>query len=551
MKKIFTLQKMKRTMVLCLSSLAFMSINAQIILEAESATLFGDLKVKTNADAAVSCSGGSYIGDFSSSSSLRFSDVQITESGWYDVTVFYICMGNRSVSIKANNKIKLNLTIETQTNGWNGEGTIPVLPMTGQIYLKQGSNTIVISAYNGDGPNLDKIELVKSSIQLPEPADEKFSSTFDYTDGSLITALHENATLKNLTDNDESTIYSVPSSGGVTEIVSKCESPILLTGFLLASGTGNTAELNNWVLESSKNGEDWTLVTGTATLKADGIISYSIGRDRADHATAEAAAAQYYKLTVPGENISIGEWQLYGFPYLSNTDGKNFPEDLLADGIPTVQPGKEGASGEGWSEGFTNLFNRDMSMKYYTGNDAIPLWFAYELPDGKSSSIASYSLTSADDFSDRAPKDWVLSGYDGNDWIPLSSIQGAIFPCNMSTLKYNVISDKKFLAFQLDITKNNGSGEFQLLKFQLFGNLNTELKNLNSNNIIINSVEGGVILNQESGSSINYKIYDVSGKIISQGISNSISKRINLLSGLYIVKGLTSNNWFTAKVVIK
>ena len=113
-----------------------------------------------------------------------------------------------------------------------------------------------------------------------------------------------------------------------------------------------------------------------------------------------------------------------------------------------------------------NLFDGDENTK----------WLAFE-PTGwvtvklaEPTVIDHYSLTSANDFSGRDPKDWTLRGStDGQNWTELDSRSGQDFPSRFQTKRYNLDNEKAYQYYRLDITANSGDDLIQLADFGLYG----------------------------------------------------------------------------------
>ena len=435
-----------------------------IILEAEHARLFGDLKVKpTDGSTIAGLSGGKYIGDFNLSSNpyLQFTDVEIPQEGTYELKVF--SMGSdRALSIKVNQYEKSVITTASSPY-WDNAPTATVSTL---IYMDKGKNKLTFSPHNDNGPNLDKFEIHKTSQTIPKPNIIKLSFISDHTDEAEITAQHPNETLPFLTDNNEFTLYKVTGVTS-TQITAKCKYPILLTAYLFYAGMGSSVDLTQWVLESSKDGNLWTVVTPNKSTDLSGAHLFEINRS---YGTASTNRAQYYRLTAKGTpNVEVAEWQLFGVPYIDNTDGKSFPQDIT-EGIDIQSKASgypEGASGSGWSEKFHNLFNRELNKKYYMSGSK---QYYVEIELDKTYQIHSYTLTSADAYPDRDPKQWTFNGYnDELGWVELDRQTDFIFPSRYATMKFNINNSSGFTKFMLDVENNNGSPDSQLLKWQLFG----------------------------------------------------------------------------------
>ncbi|MFD6904995.1 alpha-1,2-mannosidase [Streptomyces sp. NPDC060077] len=106
-----------------------------------------------------------------------------------------------------------------------------------------------------------------------------------------------------------------------------------------------------------------------------------------------------------------------------------------------------------------NLRN-DRRTKWLAGDDTARLDFTLSGP----AAVASYSLTSANDFPDRDPRDWTLYGSaDGKAWTPLDSRAGETFTGRYETREFFLRATAPgYRHFRLDITRNAGANETQL-----------------------------------------------------------------------------------------
>lgn len=133
-------------------------------LEAEDASLTPPVKVKE----ITGYSGDKYVGDNNAGSSILFTDVEIAEAGTYEFVTYYSCMQFRSIAVKANDYIEQIATVVNTTSDWNAP---PTATMSTYIYLQEGLNTIRVTPHNGNGPNIDKFEILTTDYVLPEPGD--------------------------------------------------------------------------------------------------------------------------------------------------------------------------------------------------------------------------------------------------------------------------------------------------------------------------------------------------------------------------------------------
>ncbi|MGG4091004.1 carbohydrate-binding protein [Paenibacillus lautus] len=103
------------------------------------------------------CSGGQKAGNLYGGSTLTFNGIQADKAGIYNMNMFYISGDSRAASISVNGAEKENFSFP-KTADWNTIGTYQI-----QIYLNQGSNTILFDDAGGYSPDFDKIELTFDS----------------------------------------------------------------------------------------------------------------------------------------------------------------------------------------------------------------------------------------------------------------------------------------------------------------------------------------------------------------------------------------------------
>ncbi|MFC4810375.1 carbohydrate-binding protein [Paenibacillus sp. GCM10023250] len=108
-----------------------------------------------NASAAdcAACSGGKKVGGLYQGSSMRFTDIEATEAGQYDVAFAYISGDPRGADIRVNGGAPEHYDF-AKTADWDTLGSKTI-----RMTLKQGANTIDISDGGGYAPDFDKIDV--------------------------------------------------------------------------------------------------------------------------------------------------------------------------------------------------------------------------------------------------------------------------------------------------------------------------------------------------------------------------------------------------------
>ncbi|WP_405990257.1 GH92 family glycosyl hydrolase [Streptomyces sp. NBC_00986] len=133
----------------------------------------------------------------------------------------------------------------------------------------------------------------------------------------------------------------------------------------------------------------------------------------------------------------------------------------VTDHVTDVRASSENTGGGEVKE---NLVDGESGTKWLTFEPTG--WVEFDLD--KPAKIVTYALTSANDFAERDPKDWTLSGStDGKDWKTLDTRSGETFADRFQTKSYDLAEPAEYQHFRLDITKNNGaSGILQLADVQ-------------------------------------------------------------------------------------
>ncbi|WP_232323857.1 ThuA domain-containing protein [Catenuloplanes japonicus] len=129
------------------------------------------------------------------------------------------------------------------------------------------------------------------------------------------------------------------------------------------------------------------------------------------------------------------------------------------------------ASGENPpSETAVKLADGDPNTKWLVR--ATTGWARYELSAAKT--ISAYSLTSANDFDGRDPRDWTLQGSaDGGTWTDVDRKTNEDFPGRFQAKRYQLAAPATYKFWRLNITANSGEPLIQLADWKLFGSVST------------------------------------------------------------------------------
>ncbi|MGQ4332012.1 GH92 family glycosyl hydrolase [Streptomyces hayashii] len=135
--------------------------------------------------------------------------------------------------------------------------------------------------------------------------------------------------------------------------------------------------------------------------------------------------------------------------------GGGLPGDVT-DRVTDVRASADNAAGGEVAE---NLVDGEASTKWLAF--AADGWVEFDLD--RPARIRAYALTSANDFTERDPADWVLSGSaDGATWTALDSRHGEAFTERLQTRPYSLATPAEYRHFRLEISRNHGAGILQL-----------------------------------------------------------------------------------------
>jgi glucose/arabinose dehydrogenase/PKD repeat protein/type 1 glutamine amidotransferase len=123
------------------------------------------------------------------------------------------------------------------------------------------------------------------------------------------------------------------------------------------------------------------------------------------------------------------------------------------------------ASGENApNEGKEKLADGEPSTKWLTF--ATTGWVAYKL--SASVAVTSYSMTSANDFDNRDPKNWTVQGSnDGANWTDLDTRTNEDFPERFQKRTFTFANTTSYTNYRLNITANGGETATQLADWTL------------------------------------------------------------------------------------
>ena len=441
---------MKKPFPISVFLLLFLSIqlsaqNFPIVLEAENAKIIGSgAFVNTNNNWPA---GEKFVENFMRGTSLEYENIQIDKAGVYKFDVVYLTADtDRPLAVTVNNYDPVIVLFKETTQEWYKP---PTKTVAVYLHLDQGMNKLKITPVKDYGPNLDKFIL-----NLSDKVIENNSYPYDITDDSDIIADDPNASLPYLTDNNHNTSYIVNGKTS-TKITIDCKLPVRLSGYLLAAGKNNTHDVTTWIVESSTDNNIWERITPSSVQTNEHSSLF--------HINTNPPLARYYRLSATGQqNTEIGEFQLFGIPY--DKSNRPFMADMVSEvNVATHTTGSPSGTTDAT---FINLFDRDIATKYFGLSSST---FMVTVETSQAKTLTHYTLTSSADALERDMKSWRVEGYNGYSWESVHEVRDFLFPCRLATMKFMVNTTKAYDAFRLRMTEANGSANFQLVQWQLFG----------------------------------------------------------------------------------
>ena len=129
--------------------------------------------------------------------------------------------------------------------------------------------------------------------------------------------------------------------------------------------------------------------------------------------------------------------------------------------------GRISASGEGVNERerHPNAFDNS-EAKWCIKTKTI--WIQYEYPGGARKAVTAYSITSANDFPGRDPRNWQLLGSnDGEAWEVVDERSNETFRMRHQKKLFEVKKPAAYAMYKLDVTENHGDDTSQLEEIEL------------------------------------------------------------------------------------
>lgn len=139
-------------------------------------------------------------------------------------------------------------------------------------------------------------------------------------------------------------------------------------------------------------------------------------------------------------------------------------KDATGEGRLTVS--RDNNSGAESGEGSLKLVDNNSSTKFLQFDYKKDLWCKLEFFYPKI--LSAYTITSANDASDRDPKDWNLEGSNDNEnWTILDERREETFTERFQVKTYTFNNREEYKYYRIFITANGGSGLIQIAEWRL------------------------------------------------------------------------------------
>lgn len=178
------------------------------------------------------------------------------------------------------------------------------------------------------------------------------------------------------------------------------------------------------------------------------------------------------------------------------------------------------------NESGAKLFDNTSSTKYCTfinSSDAVTMTYN----STQSARLTSYTITSANDFDGRDPKNWRLEGSNnGTNWMTIDTQSNQSFTSRFQKKTYNVTTSQEFSHYRLVVTnrKDANATVFQIAEIELFGLVAQSPTAFATENVTAIEETPAV----DTGM---FNVYTINGTLVKKNARNTAG----LPSGIYII----------------
>jgi len=584
MKQSFHLLRYAFLMAICIAFAASVKADDGTLLssiEAESfdTTSFAGVK-KIDSKWA---SGIMYAENISPSQFIQFNNIVVPAEGTYKLRVYYFNRdkAGRNISAWTNQQVRGTILAPDTTEQWNGGPKVNVTMLVNGtdttynrdtiwgsegskyadilVYFRAGTNNLKVGGTpgstlaNGYCPNLDKFELYTTTEIIEKPANIPNSWKWDYTRDAVITSDKSYTNLEYLTDNNDETVFEV-NPNGTSYITFEFLNKMWINGCVFYLGEGVAFNPDNWDIQYSENGIDWSSSTRTSKNPMGEGKVYMLS----------TAAVKYIRLSITAnQTVKISEFQLFGFPRVNEKGatapfGKQYPDDLTGEISIDPVKGTFAADDPGltsYNEVAANAID-GVQNKYTVNGKVMGMSFEFNEP----TSVGSYSLAIGSSSNmGRNPKTWVLKAADYDmEFKVIAEVNNFTFPhVDYNSMKFNVANPGDYVYYRIEIQGAGGENfthisEWQMFTPQIFISIPDGISTPNISDKLVKAFgrQGEIQINKTTNATSTYQVVDLVGKIIKQGTLNN-NQTIAVNQGIYLVRVFANQQVQTVKVSVK
>ncbi len=247
--------------------------------------------------------------------------------------------------------------------------------------------------------------------------------------------------------------------------------------------SGRSYAINSYAMTSANDASNRDPKSWILSGSNDGGTTWT----EVDHRTDEVWTARFERRVFKFTNTV--PYKMYKLQITANY-GEHFTQfselELIQDGISrTAYSNVTWSSQWNWDEGglraFDNMQTDGNHTKWMAADGQTTGWLQYEFLGGRAYALNGYTITSANDWPSRDPRDWTFQGsFDGVTWEILDTQAGQYWQDGAEDYRYTpktytFDNNIAYPYYKLDITLNNGAGntvalaEVELLERTLDG----------------------------------------------------------------------------------
>jgi hypothetical protein len=205
----------------------------------------------------------------------------------------------------------------------------------------------------------------------------------------------------------------------------------------------------NWTLEGSNDGLAWTTLDTQTDQTGWGFF------EKRSFSFSNTTPYKIYRLNVSANN---GAGNLMGFSELELLEGTidrtDLPIEITASSELNIR------------EAGRHVVDGTDRTKWLTASGQTTGWLRFRFKDGASYRINGYAITSANDWSERDPKDWVLEGSNnGTTWIVVDQRQDEFWTARRQRRMFEFSNFTSYEYYRLNITAIKNSSATNLMGF--------------------------------------------------------------------------------------